>query len=237
MNANEDLEDVWQDKLCPIVVKILNDSSERCREIATEILILILEKLRALSAFKLCSVFPVLNHRLSNSSSQPSTLREPSEEVRFLLVTLLNDILKKSGVDCPELRLYLDDIVGILKVTILDPFANVKKISCEAVIEASKAFKTDFHMIASSLLEPLTKCLGHQQNKVRLNAIKAIGSVMVVSRTPEDFKKVVSHLAQRLFDPVASVRLEVSVVAHNLLINWPMAYSNCAYIMPLLLTR
>ena len=59
---------------------------------------------------------------------------------------------------------------------------------------------------------------------------------MVESRNGDDLKNVISHLAQRLFDPVPHVRLAVSLVAGDLLLNWPTAYSNCAYLMPLLLT-
>ena len=231
----DDLVLIWQD-LCSPVVKSLQDSSERCREIAAQILISCLDKLGTLSGFRLSSVFPVLSHRLSNSSDRPGALREPSEEVRLQLVTLLHRILTKSPPNCPEMTLYLDDIIPLLKVTLLDPFADVKRVSCQSVVTAANTFKKDFHLNASNLLSPLTKCLSHQQNKVRVAAVSAIGSVLVSSRQPDDLKKVVSHLAQRLFDPVPSVRMEVSAMAGNLLVNWDMAYSNCAYLLPLLLT-
>ena len=63
-----------------------------------------------------------------------------------------------------------------------------------------------------------------------------IGWKRILSRNSDDLKTVISHLAQRLFDPVPAVRLQVSLVAADLLLNWPTAYSNCAYLLPLLLT-
>ena len=106
--------------------------------------------------------------------------------------------------------LYNGDLVSVLKVTLVDPFGEVKRVSCQAVVSASKTLKTDFHLNASGLLAPLAKgCLGHQQNKVRAAGIEAVGAVMVGSRDGDDLKSVISHLAQRLFDPVPAVRLQV----------------------------
>ena len=96
-------------------------------------------------------------------------MREPSEEVRLLLVTLVLNILEKCPVDSPEMVLFNDDLVSILKVTVLDPFGEVKRISCLCIVQAAKTLKSDFHLNGSNLLVPLTKgCLGHQQNKAGL---------------------------------------------------------------------
>ena len=176
------------------------------------------------------------------------------------------NLLDKCPQDSPEMVLFNNDLVSILKATVVDPFGDIKRISCMAVVSASKTLKNDFHLNSSSLLVPLTRgCLGHQQNKVRVAAIEAVGAIMVqsrclayseskhavsewqlfrhashhllfLSRNSDDLKTVISHLAQRLFDPVPAVRLQVSLVAADLLLNWPTAYSNCAYLLPLLLT-
>ena len=86
-------------KLCAGLTKVLgSDPSERCREIAAEILLTALQKMPTVSAFGLSSVFPVITHRLGNSAVDPTQLREPSEEVRLLLVTLVLNLLDK----CPQ---------------------------------------------------------------------------------------------------------------------------------------
>ena len=62
------------------------------------------------------------------------------------------------------------------------------------------------------------------------------GSLLLHS-SHDDFQKVGSHLAQRLFDSVPQVRLQVSVVAADLLLNWRFGESNAPLLIPLLLTR
>ena len=86
-------------KLCSGLTKVLgSDPSERCREIAAEILLTALQKMPTVSAFGLSSGIPVITHRLGNSAVDPTQLREPSEEVRLLLVTLVLNLLDK----CPQ---------------------------------------------------------------------------------------------------------------------------------------
>merc|ERR1711963_1388282 len=75
----------------------------------------------------------------------------------------------------------------------------------------------------------------HQQKKVRVASIKAVGCVIQNSGF-DQFQLIASHLAQRLFDPVPLVRLSVSRVAGDLLLNWRCAYSSCSLLIPLLLT-
>ena len=52
----------------------------------------------------------------------------------------------------------------------------------------------------------------------------------------DEFQLIASHLAQRLFDPVPVVRLSVSKVAGDLLMNWNVALSCSSMLIPLLLT-
>ena len=93
------------------------------------------------------------------------------------------NLLDKCPQDSPEMVLFNNDLVSILKATVVDPFGDIKRISCMAVVSASKTLKNDFHLNSSSLLVPLTRgCLGHQQNKVRVAGIEAVGAVMVQSR-------------------------------------------------------
>ena len=75
----------------------------------------------------------------------------------------------------------------------------------------------------------------HQQKKVRLACIEAVGCVIQHSGF-DQFQLIASHLAQRLFDPVPAVRLGVSSVAAKLLLHWRCAMSCCSILIPLLLT-
>ena len=117
-----------------------------------------------------------------------------------------------------------------------DTFADIKELACKDVHLVAKALPDDFHFNAATLINPLAKAMTHQQKKVRLTCIQAVGCVIQHSGF-DQFQLVASHLAQRLFDPVPAVRLCVSSVAANLLLHWRCAYSCCAILIPLLLTN
>ncbi len=60
---------------------------------------------------------------------------------------------------------------------------------------------------------------------------------MLQHSSSETFKQAVPHLAQRLFDTAAEVRLNVSKIAYELLLNWDYREVNSPFLVPLLLTR
>ena len=117
-----------------------------------------------------------------------------------------------------------------------DSLADIKVEACANVHKLAKTMTKDFHLTAAGLLNPLAKAMTHQQKKVRVACIKACGVVLHHSGF-DDFQVIGSHLAQRLFDPIPQVRLAVSNVAGDLLMNWRCASSCCSLLIPLLLTR
>ncbi len=66
--------------------------------------------------------------------------------------------------------------MSILRSTILDNFADVKEVSCDSIHLLELTLPNSIKLnSASSLLEPLTKIIAHQQKKIRIGAVKAIG--------------------------------------------------------------
>ena len=108
-----------------------------------------------------------------------------------------------------DLKIHLDDLVRILGSCIIDTFADVKEMACNDVGLLAKVLSKDFHFNAANLINPLAKSMTHQQKKVRVACIQAVGVVLHHSGFDE-FQLIGSHLAQRLFDPVPVVRLSVS---------------------------
>ena len=77
--------------------------------------------------------------------------------------------------------LFQDEILAILRSTILDNFPDMKELSCECVLLLARALPTSIKLNGvSSLMDPLTKILAHQQKKVRIAAIKAIGEYVIL---------------------------------------------------------
>lgn len=160
---------------------------------------------------------------------------ESSEEVRLLLLKLLTEILKKSPENDADLKIHLDDLSRILSSTIIDAFADIKEMACDDVDLLARKLPQEFHFNAATLINPLASAMTHQQKKVRVACIKATGVVLQHCGF-DQFQLIASHLAQRLFDPVPQVRLQVSKIAGRLLIDWRCAVSCSSMLIPLLLT-
>jgi len=109
------------------------------------------------------------------------TYKEPSEEVRLVLVRIVSKLIEKSilseeNVEVNHLKLHFEQILSILRSTLLDNFSDVKEVSCESVELLCRALPLSMHLNGpSSLFEALTKILSHQQKRIRIAAIKAIG--------------------------------------------------------------
>ena len=222
---------LWNEKLHVPLLKLLRDDSERVREIAAELVLFFYGHMVNTAPMTLSYILPVLKQRLVFKEE----VVEPSEEVRFLLIKILSRILELPN-ETEDLKVHLDDLIHILGACINDSFSDIKVEACENVHQLAQALAKDFHMSASGLLNPLAKAMTHQQKKVRIACIKACGVVLHHSGF-DDFQIIGSHLAQRLFDPIPQVRLAVSNVAGDLLMNWRCAPSCCSLLIPLLLTR
>ena len=226
----------WDEKVARSIYLGLEDSGERCRETAAEIVLLVLKYTKHLNNIHLSHIFAILRHRLATRSGEPST--ETSEEVRLSFLKIMIAVLKNDiALNENESKLfpYMDDVIAVLKTMLTDTYGEIKILSCEGIKEASEVFKKDFHLVGNTLINPILQCLSHRQKKVRMSAIEAVGIVML-SSTSDDFQIVAPHLAQRLFDHVPQVRLNVSLTAGKLLLEWRYGAANCAYLLPLLLT-
>jgi dynein assembly factor 5 len=87
-----------------------------------------------------------------------------------------------------------------------------------------------------SLASALVKNLSHQQKRIRLASIGTLERMLISTGTSETFVSTVSHLAQRLFDPMPEVRMAVGRLAASLLKGWQCRTSNFPLLVPLLVT-
>lgn len=243
----QDNEDVFK-----AIVRCISDESEACRESAVNILKdLLVEKV--IVDLNLVLLMPVLSVRLGSEE-----VVEPSEEVRYALVELLHSVVKRSSKD---LLPYFNDIVVILKKAILDPYPKIKKESCECASSLALAIPQSFHMQSESLITPLVQILTHQQYRVRVSAIAALGQfwsekchvhifsllsdinfifetgVVVRYGNNKSIKEVSGPLAERMFDQTPQVREAITQVIGDWLVHLPDRYSYFHVMIPLMLTR
>lgn len=172
--TNEDLRNIFN----ATHVHFLNglrDKSEAVREEAVKFVSFIIMDRLPLNDYYLSYVFPVFLERVGTAE-----LVEPSEEVRLRIVGCLNEIVKKySESEC--LLQFYNQFVTILCETLKDRFPEVKKASCETIINLEKAIHTDFHLQAESFLKPALSCVTHQRYKVRVAGVRALGVIVLHS--------------------------------------------------------
>lgn len=205
------------------ILRCFHDPSERCREIATE-LIYDFFNFSSSPQDMLTYVIPIFLQRLGSRE-----MVESSEEVRLLQMQTLNILIEKCE---KHLVSYLDDLLYILSKTITDPYHEVKKESCICAMKLATATSSHFHMQSERLIKPLLHTLGHQHSKVRTIAIKTIG-VIIQYGNNKSVEDVRASLAQQLLDQSTSVRLAVTSVVGKWLCELYDRYSYFAKLIPI----
>lgn len=148
------------------IIRCFKDNSEAVRESAV-LFVTDMVKLLPAKEHYVQSIMPVVTERLSGG-----VVLENSEEVKLCCILLLQVIVSKYK-NC--LFEYLNDFINILSKTIFDPYPKVKKESCDCAAELAKSLPQHFHMQSESLIEPLIQILPHQQYRIRVAGVKAIG--------------------------------------------------------------
>merc|ERR1711881_357737 len=130
----------------------------------------------------------------------------------------------------------MSEILSILAKTSEDPYAEIRRAAHAVIRVYVHKTKRTVHLMAEGLLKPLLKCFTHQHSKVRCSAIETLGVVVMHGGKTCLPDKVCSHLAQRLFDDHASVRMAVLMVAATWLKEYVDRYSFWGQCMPLIFT-
>ncbi|GFY43692.1 dynein assembly factor 5, axonemal [Trichonephila inaurata madagascariensis] len=207
------------------LIVTLTDGSEKCREISIMILKDMVQK-SLVSENDFPFVVNALMKRLGKTDE-----REQSEEIRLLEMDLLCEIIEKTESD---LLPCLNDISNILTICIVDNNPDVKRRSCECLSTlASKS--SSFHLVASTFFKPLVCTMTHQHLKTRVLCVKALGTIVDYLNCAE-FEEAMTHLAQRLFDHSPLVRMTVTEIIGDMLVNLKDRYSRFHHLIPLMLS-
>ncbi|XP_054278920.1 dynein axonemal assembly factor 5-like [Macrosteles quadrilineatus] len=208
------------------IIRCFKDNSEAVRESAVLFVTDVVTLLPAKEEY-INSIMPMIAERLSGD-----IVLENSEEVRLCLVLLMQQIVSKYTDNLFE---YINDFINILSKTIVDPYPKVKKESCDCAAELAKSTPQYFHMQSESLIIPLTQTLTHQQYRIRVSGIKAIGAVVRWGNN-KSLNDVCGPLAERLFDQHHAARAAVADVVGTWLLELPDRYSYFHKLIPLMLT-
>ncbi|XP_037669977.1 dynein assembly factor 5, axonemal [Choloepus didactylus] len=221
----------WARLLLPRLLRCLGDPAEGCRALAAHLLDLGLRR-AARPQDALPRLLPALAARLAGPEPARRPPPEACEELRLALVQLLGLAVDLGGA---ALAPYLDDAVRVLRCTLLDPFAAVRRESCQCAAALARATPDHFHMQSESLIGPLMQTISHQHWKVRVAVVEATGTVIQFGNG-KSVDDVLSHFAQRLFDDVPQVRRAVTSVVGGWLLDLRDRYSFFHKLIPLLLS-
>ena len=208
------------------VAIMLSDDSEKCRELAISLIKDFLLMIPQPGVIFSC-IFPIFVDRLAQKD-----IKEDAEELRLQLVQILVLTIELAQSGAVQ---YLYDYVQILKMTIADPFAEVKKESCKCAALLAKTIPAYFHQHSENLVNPLLTQISHQHSKVRSAVISCLGDVIRFGNN-KSVEDVISHFAQRIFDPIPAVRMALVNVIGDWMLNLPDRYSFWHRMIPLLLS-
>ncbi|CAF0863407.1 unnamed protein product [Adineta ricciae] len=214
------------------MLKILSDPAEKNRDLALTYISMYITKYctEETNIDKvLASIMPALVQRLGMND-----IIEPSEEIRLKSVSILFELCRIYP-NSSKLALYLNEWVTILKRTIIDPYPEVRKLSCELTSKLAEKCRERFHLMSESLVKPIVETMKHQHAKVRVEAINALGNVVRYGNN-KSVEESVSPLAQRFFDHTSTVRLAVINVIGIWMLELRDRYSYFHMMLPLLLT-
>ena len=147
------------DELQRTIFKCLTDKYERCREIACEIVTLLVTQQVQLIKPQLGFIFQIISRRLSEEEDY-----EPSEEVRIKFLTLLEMLYEKFPPECEP---FLEDTLVILATSLEDKCPDIKKKAAGLVVTVSggQGLTTRKLMRArgETLVAPLSRNISHRQ--------------------------------------------------------------------------
>ena len=154
------------------MLKILSDPAEKNRDLALTYISMYITKYCTEETNidrVLASIIPALVQRLGMND-----IIEPSEEIRLKSVSILSELCRIYP-NSSKLALYLNEWVTILKRTIIDPYPEVRKLSCDLTSKLAAKCPERFHLMSESLVKPIIETMKHQHAKVRVEAINALG--------------------------------------------------------------
>uniref|UniRef100_H2YGR6 TOG domain-containing protein n=1 Tax=Ciona savignyi TaxID=51511 RepID=H2YGR6_CIOSA len=220
------LQEISVEVLKP-TLKCLSDTSEKNRELATMLIANYIEVIPS-PEDTLAYIIPTLAQRLGQQE-----IAEQSEELRLLILqTILFPCVELSGKNIAG---YLDEMIQILQRLIIDPYAEVRKVSCKLAGILARSIPEYFHMQSESLIQSLMMSITHQHSKVRIAVIEATADVIQFGNG-KSVDDVISHLAQRFFDQSSQVRMSVTRIIGRWLLELPDRYSFFYKFIPLILT-
>ncbi|KAK9833415.1 hypothetical protein WJX81_003313 [Elliptochloris bilobata] len=174
LNVTLDEEHPKTTEVAKALLLRLDDSSEACRETAVEALLALFQSAPKSRAGVLPYLTAVLEERLL-PCPQTQAVREPSEEVRLLLVRLLAAVL---NMDDQELASYGGLAAALLAAACADAAPAVARAACEALAAWARHAGMRLRPVSQGLVAAALPLVTHPHCQVRAAAVRAVRALV-----------------------------------------------------------
>eukprot|EP00742_Colponemidia_sp_Colp-10_P006952 GILJ01007461.1.p1 GENE.GILJ01007461.1~~GILJ01007461.1.p1 ORF type:complete len:843 (-),score=129.06 GILJ01007461.1:37-2523(-) len=164
------LHDLFKNAFGKPLLRLFADPVEKIRETSVNFVISLVNTLGDPSS-ELSLIVPSISSRL-NVLPFP----EPAEEIRLLLVTLIEALVVRCG---RAMGPFLEDIMPCIGKALTDNFPDVKRGCCSGIMHLSQLVPDRTGLNAKSVLAGLMVNFSHQHSKVRRVAVEALGALML----------------------------------------------------------
>lgn len=210
-----DVQSFFASRLKPALLEIFKDASDRNKEKAVDLTLLLLKDQKILED-DIQHIIHVLHDRLGHDPCP-----ESCEEVRLKELKILKHISESFLNILPPLMSEITDIIS-KQAKDRNPDA---KIAIAQIIEVLALYgnnRLGFH--ARKIYEGLRANLSHQQFKVRLPTIKALGKLLLCEGAHSLLEETYHELKLRQTDGKPEVREQLYVMLSALLVNLPYSF-------------
>ncbi|CAG9464914.1 unnamed protein product [Pedinophyceae sp. YPF-701] len=184
------------------LVRLLEDPAEKCRSLALEVFLECARNAPDVPAL-LAPLVPALARRAGDVP-----VREPSEELRLTILTLVAELLPRGGGP-QHMSGFASQWASLLCRGAEDAFHESKKAACAAVRLLVDAVGAEgVSPLRSDLAKSVLTCVGHQHHRVRSRAVDALDALVCASCPIDALREVIAPgMEPLLSDHTASVRL------------------------------
>ncbi|KAG6553495.1 hypothetical protein Mapa_004407 [Marchantia paleacea] len=194
------IQAAWDDVILRLLLRTLSDPVEKCRELGIQ-LIKSAVKVVPQVGKTMALVVPSVAERMGQSP-----VLEESEEIRLLLVQLTVAILS-ADYPADECHAVADPLVKFLIAALADPFHEIKKGVCKAVVLISTRSPKTFEGKTEPLLRALLLNITHTHSRVRLAVLQAVDELVIFGLPAGTVSSLLAPSVKSLaFDRSLSVR-------------------------------
>lgn len=108
-------------------------------------------------------------------------ITETSDQIRLEYISMLETLIINSNIDSDDIKIFINDVVNIMRVLLMDTDANVLIAACNLLIKFIFKYKELLYHFNSIISRSLFLSITHKQSKVKIAGLEALEGLMFCS--------------------------------------------------------